>query len=192
LLCRIFAQRRSSGSTDPEAIGSALRTSLHQAGAKALTELLQFDAPAPDQRKLPCPCGHEAEYQQLRSRPVLTVVGWTRTQRPWYLCDHCHEGQFPADEALDVKGTDFSPGVRRMQAMVGQEAPFDHGRGQMKVPADLDVTAKSVERTAETIGADIAAGEQGEIRKAVQLDLPVIVSMFVSPDQRRRAYLGKY
>jgi len=175
LLCRIFAQRRSSGSTDPEAIESALRTSLHQAGAKALTELLQFDAPAPDQRKVPCPCGHEAEYQQLRSRPVLTVVGWTRMQRPWYLCDHCHEGQFPADEALDVKGTDFSPGVRRMQAMVGLEAPFDQGRAQMKVLADLDVTAKSVERTAETIGADIAAGEQREIRKAVQLDLPVIV-----------------
>ena len=175
MLCRIFAQRRTSGSTDLEAIESALRSSLHEAGAKALNELLQFDAPAPEQRKLPCPCGHAAQYQQLRSRPVLTVVGWTRMERPWYLCAHCHEGQFPADEALDVKGTDFSPGVRRMQAMVGQEAPFDHGRGQMKVLAGLEVTAKSVERTAEAIGADIAAGEQREIRKAIQLDLPVIV-----------------
>jgi hypothetical protein len=54
-------------------------------------------------------------------------------ERPWYLCAQCHEGQFPADEALDVKSTDFSPGVRRMQATVGQEAPFDHGRGQMEV-----------------------------------------------------------
>jgi hypothetical protein len=174
-LCRIFAQRQNSGSTDLEAIESALRTALHQAGAKALNELLQFDAPAPEQHKLPCPCGHEAQYQRLRSRPVLTVVGWTRITRPWYLCAHCHEGQFPADEALDVKGTDFSPGVRRMQAMVGQQAPFDHGREQMKVLAGLEVTAKSVERTAEAIGADIAAGEQREIRKAVQLDLPVIV-----------------
>jgi hypothetical protein len=174
-LCRIFAQRQNSGITDLEAIESALRTALHQAGAKALNELLQFDAPAPEQHKLPCPCGHKAQYQQLRSRPVLTVVGWTRITRPWYLCAHCHEGQFPADEALDVKGTDFSPGVRRMQAMVGQQAPFDHGREQMKVLAGLEVTAKSVERTAEAIGADIAAGEQREIRKAVQLDLPVIV-----------------
>jgi hypothetical protein len=152
-----------------------LRTSLHQAGAKVLNELLQFDAPASDQHKLPCPCGHEAQYQQLRSRPVLTVVGWTRMERPWYLCAHCHEGQFPADEALDVKDTDLSPGVRRMQAMVGQEMPFDRGREQMKVLAGLEVTAKSVERTAEAIGADIAAGEQREIRKAVQLDLPVVV-----------------
>ena len=61
-----------------------------------------------------------------------------------------------------------------MQALVGQEAPFDHGREQMQLLAGLEVTAKSVERTAEAIGADIAQREQGEIQKALQLDLPVI------------------
>jgi hypothetical protein len=152
-----------------------LRGALHQAGAGALSQLLQFEAPAPDQRQLPCACGHQAQYQELRSRPVLTVVGWVRMKRPWYLCAHCHEGQFPADIELDIENTDFSPGVRRMQAMVGQDAPFDHGRQQIKVLAGLEVTAKSVERVAEAIGSDIAAGEQREILKAVQLDLPVIV-----------------
>jgi hypothetical protein len=95
--------------------------------------------------------------------------------RPWYLCPHCHQGQFPADAELDIEHTDFSPGVRRMQAVVGQQAPFDHGREQMKILAGLEVTAKSVERTAEAMGADIAAGEQRAIRRAVQLDLPVII-----------------
>jgi hypothetical protein len=152
-----------------------LRAVLHQAGAGALSELLQFEAPAPDQRQLPCACGRQAQYQELRSRPVLTVVGWVRMKRPWYLCANCREGQFPTDVELDIEKTDFSPGVRRMQAMVGQDAPFDHGREQMKVLAGLEVTAKSVERVAEAIGSDIAAGEEREIRKAVQLDLPVIV-----------------
>jgi hypothetical protein len=152
-----------------------LRAVLHQAGAGALSELLQFEAPAPDQRQLPCACGHQAQYHELRSRPVLTVIGWVRMKRPWYLCANCREGQFPADVELDIEKTDFSPGVRRMQALVGQDAPFDHGREQMKVLAGLEVTAKSVERVAEAIGSDIAAGEQREIRKAVQLDLPVIV-----------------
>jgi hypothetical protein len=59
-----------------------------------------------------------------------------------------------------------------MQAMVGQEAPFEHGREQMKVLAGLEVTTKSVERTAEAIGADIAQREQAEIQKALQLDCP--------------------
>src|SRR6267378_2849640 len=78
------------------------------------------------------------------------------------------------DVELDIENTEFSPGVRRMQAVVGQEAPFDHGREQMKVLAGLEVTTKSVERTAEAIGADIAQREQAEIQKALQLELPVV------------------
>jgi hypothetical protein len=62
-----------------------------------------------------------------------------------------------------------------MQALVGQQLPFDHGREQLKVLAGLEVTAKSVERTAEAMGADIAAGEQREIRQVLQLALPVMV-----------------
>jgi hypothetical protein len=91
------------------------------------------------------------------------------------LCPHCHMGQFPADFELDIENTEFSPGVRRMQAVVGQEAPFDHGRQQMKLLADLEVSTKSVERTAEAIGGNIAQGEQQAIQRAMQLDLPVIV-----------------
>jgi len=62
-----------------------------------------------------------------------------------------------------------------MDAIVGQQGPFDRGREQMKLLAGLEVTAKSVERTAEAIGNDIAARQEREIRNAVQLDLPVIV-----------------
>ena len=38
----------------------AVRSAMHRAGATALTELLQFPAPAADQRTLPCACGHQA------------------------------------------------------------------------------------------------------------------------------------
>ena len=153
----------------------ALRTAMHQAGAAALSQLLQFPEPVADQRAIPCACGQQARYRELRSRSILTALGEATLMRPWYLCPHCHNGQFPVDRQLDMEKHDFSPGVRRMQALVGQEVAFDHGREQMKLLASLEVTAKSVERTAEAIGADIAAGEQREIRKAVQLDLPVII-----------------
>ena len=95
--------------------------------------------------------------------------------RPYYLCTHCHTGQFPADVELDIENTEVSPGVRRMQALVGQAAPFDHGREQMKVLAGLEVTTKAVERAAEAIGGDIAQRDQREIQRAVQLDLPILV-----------------
>ena len=175
LLRVIFNGRRKSGHLDLEAIEMAVRSAMHHAGATALSELLQFPAPAAEQRTLPCACGHRAHYRELRSKPVLTAVGQVEVSRPYYLCPHCHAGQFPADVELDIENTEFSPGVRRMQAMVGQEAPFDHGRQQMKLLADLEVTTKAVERTAEAIGADIAAREQDEIHRAVQLDLPIVM-----------------
>ena len=152
------------------------RSALHQAGAAALSRLLQFSPPAPEQHMIACRCGHQARYRELRSRRVLTALGEVEITRPWYLCPHCHQGQFPADRELDIENTDFSPGVRRMQALVGQQAPFDHGREQMKVLAGLEVTTKAVERTAEAIGQDIAQCQQQEIQRAVQLDLPIVVS----------------
>jgi len=152
-----------------------LRAALHQAGAAALNELLQFEAPAAHQRQLPCSCGHRAQYQEIRSKPLFTIVGPVRLSRPYYLCSRCHVGQFPVDVELDIENTEFSPGVRRMQALVGQQAPFDHGREQLQRLAGLEVTTKSVERIAEAIGTDIAQSERRESEKALQLDLPVIV-----------------
>jgi hypothetical protein len=171
----VFQDRRQTGRLDLEATEMAVRSALHRAGAAALSQLLQFPAPTDEPRTVACPCGQRAPYHDLRTKPVLTALGPARVSRPYYGCSSGHAGQFPADVELDIENTEFSPGVRRMQALVGQDDPFDHGREQMKVLAGLEVTAKSVERTAEAIGADIAQREQGEIQKALQLDLPVVV-----------------
>ena len=171
----VFNAHRKTGRWELEALEMAMRAAMHRAGAAALTALLQFPAPAADLRNMPCACGHQAHYRELRSKPVLTAVGQAEASRPYYLCPDCHNGQFPADVELDIVHTEFSPAVRRMLALVGQEAPFDHGRQQIKLLADLEVTTKNVERTAEAIGQDIAVGEQAEIQRAKQLDLPIVL-----------------
>jgi hypothetical protein len=152
----------------------AIRSTVHETGAAAITELLRFDPPDRDHRAIPCACGHTAKYEGMRSRLVLTAVGWARIDQPYYLCPACDGGQFPADEQLDIDKTDFSPGVRRMLAAVGSEAPFAQGRQQLKLLADLEVTTKAVERTAESIGADIEARQQQDIQRGKQLRLAAI------------------
>jgi len=174
-LARIFAERKQTGETDLEAVELALRAALHRAGAAALSQLLRFPEPTEQQRTIPCSCGKEARYREQRSRCVLTALGEVEITRPWYLCAHCHQGQFPADHELDIENTGFSPGVRRMHALVGQQAPFDQGRQQIKVLAGLEVTTKAVERSAEAIGQDIAWRQQQEIHRAMQLELPIVV-----------------
>ena len=103
----------------------AVRSAMHQAGAAALTELLQFPAPAADQRIIPCSCGHQAHYQELRTKPVLTAVGKVEVSRPYYLCSHCHTGQFPADIEVDT----LACVPHRKHGVFSWSAPDAGGRG---------------------------------------------------------------
>lgn len=174
LLPRIFAERRKAGELDLEAVEMAFRTALHTAGAAGLTELLHD--PGPVQTSVPCSCGGKARFKDTRLKPILTVLGPAKMLRAYYWCPRCRQGQFPADTARDIEDTEFSPGVRRMLTLVGSEcSSFDRGRQQMELLADLEVTAKAVERVTEAIGTDIARHQQEAIQQAMQLELPVAV-----------------
>lgn len=155
---------------DLEAIEMLVRGSMHRAGAEIVGRLLSTRPP--EQNQTPCPCGHAAHYHDTRPKQLLTALGPLRFRRGYYVCPHCHQGQSPRDRELDVAGVSYSPGVRRMMAVVGSESSFEQGRQQRELLAGIEVTAKAVERHAETIGGDIEACEQADIGRAKQLELP--------------------
>jgi hypothetical protein len=144
---------------------------MHRAGAAALSHLLKVDPP--EQPSIVCQCGQSAHYKEQRRKPILTVVGHVEYERPYYVCDQCHHAPNPTDTALGVMHEEFSPGVRRMMAVVGSESAFDDGREQLELLAGLHVSTKSAERQAERIGAEIMRLEQAEIQRSVQLELPI-------------------
>ena len=166
----VFGGLRKTGRLDLEAIEMATRAAMHRAGAAILAEL--FERRSAVAHEVPCPCGEAALYRELRPKQILTVLGPLEVWRPYYLCPHCHAGQSPQDVELDVEATGCSPGVRRMMALVGSQSSFAQGRQQLELLAGLTATTKAVERHAEAIGADIAARQQAEIHRALQLQLP--------------------
>jgi hypothetical protein len=72
------------------------------------------------------------------------------------------------DKELDVEQTEFSPGVRRMMALVGSHSSFNLARQEMEALAGLAVTAKAVERVAEAIGTDIARRQENQMREIME------------------------
>ena len=98
----VFQERRKSGRLDLEATEMAVRAALQRAGAAALSQLLQFPAPTDELRTVACSCGQSAHYHSLRSKPLLTAVGWAQVSRPYYWCPTCQAGQFPADREVDL------------------------------------------------------------------------------------------
>ena len=87
-----------------------------------------------------------------------------------------------------MEGTEYSPGVRRMMAVVGSETSFDQGREQLQLLAGLAVTTKAVERQAEALGAEIAAQEQAALQQGLaprhcpQVEGPAIPVLYVEMD----------
>jgi hypothetical protein len=175
----IFRDRRQRGRMDLEAIETAIRSAMHQAGAAALTQLLPFDPPDAERRTVACSCGHTAQYKELRRKTILTVLGPVQVRRPYYVCSHCSRGQCPIDFELEIVDRESSPGVRRMEAVMGSDRAFAQGCEPLKVLAGLEVTAKAIERTAEAIGEDIARREQEEITRVKQLVLPMVAEQSI-------------
>jgi hypothetical protein len=105
--------------------------------------------------KVDCGDSHGAKFIDYRSKHLVTVLSPMSVKRAYYYCSKCSRGVIPKDEELDISGTRFSPGVRRMMGRVGGKEPFDEGRLDLKELAGVTVNTKEVERASEAIGNDI-------------------------------------
>lgn len=129
-----------------------LRERMHRVGAVLLEQLLNAEGGGYEGSHRCCSNGHVADFVEHRSKRVLTVLGPVEVQRAYYHCPACQAGMIPRDEALDIAGSSFSPGVRRMMSRVGSKESFQEGRQDLKELAGLEVTSKQVERVSEQLG----------------------------------------
>jgi hypothetical protein len=103
-----------------------------------------------------------ARYVDRRSKCFQTVLGDLTLERAYYHCPECQSGFCPRDRALGLDGS-LSPGVVRMIGVVGATVSFEEGSGLLNELAGLHVVAKQVDRTAESLGAEVAEDERSHV-----------------------------
>jgi Uncharacterised protein family (UPF0236) len=176
---------RPAGGLDLEASELAIRAAMHEVGGVLLAKLLNRD-PGGSQAAVKCAAGHAATFVDYRRKGITTVVGPVEFRRAYYHCDECGEGVLPQDEALDLVGTSFSPGVRRLMGRVGGKESFNEGRMDLEELAGIKVQTKAVERVAEGIGAELEALGQSERQRVINnqkvVPLKSILKLYVSFD----------
>jgi len=126
-----------------------------QGGAGVLSTLLaHWQQHAPREVVL-CPCGQRMRSQGIKAKQLLTTLGQVPLGRALYQCGQCHQTRFPDDERLDVVGTSYSPGVRRLMARAGSQAQFERAAEDLFCYAGLKVEPREVERLAEEVGREV-------------------------------------
>jgi hypothetical protein len=91
----------------------------------------------------------------LREKRVHTILGPIRFRRSLYACPECGGSRFPGDELLEVVGTRYSPGLRRMMARAGSRTSFAEAEEDLRKYAEIEIGRKEIERVAEAVGNQI-------------------------------------
>ncbi|MBI5117553.1 ISKra4 family transposase [Candidatus Poribacteria bacterium] len=109
-----------------------------------------------------CACGKRMRSVGPRAKRLRTILGEIVFERPVFVCPACGARRSLADEMLGVEGRGFSPGLCRLMARAGQRDTFKEGRDDLRVFAEIAVTAKDVERVAEGAGEEVEAWQERE------------------------------
>jgi len=144
----------------------AVRASMLQVGSVLLGQLLNSDHGGHQGQRIPCGHNHQAEFVDYRTKPLHTILGRVLVRRAYYHCAVCSDdderGVIPKDRELDIVGTSFSPGMRRLMARTGGQQPFDAARRDLAELAAVTVKTKAVERITEAVGTTIEAVNRAE------------------------------
>ncbi|MEK7286504.1 MAG: hypothetical protein AAB035_04315 [Nitrospirota bacterium] len=147
---------------DFEAWETGLRAVVLAAGARLLEEMLSGMGTGRQADGVLCLCGTRMQSVGIRPKKLMTILGEVKLSRSWFVCPKCGEGRAVLDEALDIAGTGFSPGLRRLMARAGSRETFKNGAEDLKVYAEITVTAKEVERISEGTGEAVLDWQKRE------------------------------
>jgi hypothetical protein len=132
--------------------------------ARAVEQRLNADTSDHAGPTWPCPrCSGAARYAGRHDKTFTTVLGEITLSRAYYHCDTCEAGFYPRDRALDLEETFLSPGVTRMVGKSAAIVSFAESSELMQDLAGVIVSVKQIERTAETLGREIAQDERAVI-----------------------------
>src|SRR5216684_4306987 len=122
---------------------------------------------------------------KYRRKEVLTVLAGVEVERAYYYCQACGGGILPKDAELDIVGTCFSPGVRRLMGRVGGKDSFDQGRKDLEELAGIRVQTKAVERVSEALGEQIeqtCQRERGLALRGKLVSFPAVPRLYIAMD----------
>jgi len=137
-----------------------------------LEEILNSDDGGYQGRPIISDNDSKAKFKEYRYKKLRTVLGGVSVKRAYYYDNKNKTGCCPKDHDLDITGTLFSPGLRRIMGRVGAYRPFGLGHEDIKEMAGITVTSKEIERTSCQLGRDVEAYDKKESEQSPDNIIP--------------------
>ncbi len=155
----LYAQARG---TDLGNIEVRVQALLRRVGGLLVGDLAAWAAAEVPTVAPPCAgCGQPMRRVGLRARQLVGLVGDVQLQRPYFHCAACGVGQAPADAVWGLDRGMLTPGLARVAARDGLEAPFGYGASLLEehlgVQVDEEVLRRVTEQLGHLVDADQAA-----------------------------------
>jgi hypothetical protein len=180
--------KEKTGHVNLEVLETTIRSSMLEIGGKLLKEIINADGGGYQGSAICCECGQAKKFIEYRTKSLQTVLAPIEAiKRAYYYCANCRRGLFPKDEYLDIVGTSFSPGLRRMMGLVGGYDSFERGRNLIYNLAGIPLTTKAIERTSETIGKEMIKTTEKNIQdlwagKSIVVNTTTKPVMYIAAD----------
>ena len=154
-----------------------------QAGGRILVGLAEAQVATMEQRRPQCAqCGTALRRVGVRPRYLLGLVGEAQVVRPYYQCTHCGTGVSPLDEVWGLGSGVLSPGLARVVARDGVDAPFGQAASLVAEHLGVAVSEDLVRQTTERLGRLADADQAVRPSRVVDPQQPVPDTLVVELD----------
>lgn len=166
-----------------EAIAAARRAVRPILQAKLQARVDDLDAQSAGQARCCEKCGGCTESQGRRRRTWSGMLGLLGLKRRYVYCDECDIGAAPAQKALGLTDSEFTPRLEEVCTMLGTTVPYGMAVSLASKACSIDVSIKAMEDMVERRGVEVQKRDRQQAEKLTPFDttgLPV-------PNQERPA-----
>lgn len=171
----VLAYLRAEGvelTEDLTQVEKVLREQMQRIGARVIELHLGGRRLGYHGASLPCRCGRTQRFVEHRPKTVATLLGTVRIRRAYYRCGACGASSLPYDTQVGLGAGPQSVGLARASTLLGIEQPFEGGGRVLYELTGQRLSASTIERLTERVGAVTAAEELRQAERKESWETP--------------------
>jgi hypothetical protein len=174
--CSPVTDEDTAVDAEREAVAAARRAVRPILQAKLQARVDALDAQSAGQTRCCEKCSGPTESQGRRSRTWSGMLGRLGLKRRYVYCDECDLGVAPAQKALGLTESQFTPRLEEVCTMLGATVPHGMAVSLASKVCGIDVSIKAMEDMVERRGVEVQKRDRERATKLTPFDaagLPV-------------------